>query len=292
MTPDPSHEPAQPEPRDDSVGSSRRRRTVVSFHAHPDDETLLTGGTLAGAARRGHRVVLVTATDGAAGLAADRFHTAAPGGLRERRRDELERAASALGVAHVELLGYPDSGPDRRHAASDSFARADPGAAATRLARILTREGADVLTIYDAHGGYGHPDHIQVHHVGRRAGQLAGTPVVLEATVDRDRLRPVVALLRLDRRLHIPATNDVFSARDALTHRVDVRRDLAAKRAAMTAHASQATAEDGERLLALFLRLPPAVFRLVFAHEWFIQVGRPAGRRLLGDIFASLPAGE
>jgi LmbE family N-acetylglucosaminyl deacetylase len=264
-------------------------RTVVSFHAHPDDETLLTGGTLAGAARRGHRVVLVTATDGAAGLAASQFH-AGRTGLRGRRVDELERAAATLGCARVELLGYPDSGLDGR--AAGGFADVDREAAATRLAEILVQERADVLTIYDRNGGYGHPDHVQIHHVGRRAAQLAGTPVVLEATVDRDRLRRAVALLRLgrlDRRLELPAMQQVFSAGTALTHRIDVRADLAAKRAAMAAHASQATAEDADRSLALFLRLPRAVFRLVFGQEWFVQTDRPAARPLLTDIFASCP---
>ena len=60
-----------------------------------------------------------------------------------------------------------------------------PEVAADALARIVREERADVLTIYDANGGYGHPDHVQVHRVGLRAASLAGTPVVLEATVDR-----------------------------------------------------------------------------------------------------------
>jgi LmbE family N-acetylglucosaminyl deacetylase len=275
-----------------ATGLDPATRTVVSFHAHPDDETLLTGGTLAGAARRGHRVVLVTATDGAAGLAASQFHNGRTG-LRGRRGDELERAAATLGCARVELLGYPDSGMDGR--AAGGFAQADREAAAGRLAQILVRERADVLTIYDKHGGYGHPDHVQVHHVGRRAAQLAGTPVVLEATVDRERLRRAVAVLRLgrlDRRLQLPAMEQVFSAGNALTHRIDVRPDLATKRAAMAAHASQATADDADRSLALFLRLPAPVFRLVFGQEWFVQVGRPPVRPLLTDIFASCARGD
>lgn len=268
-----------------------RPRTVVSFHAHPDDETLLTGGTLAGAARRGHRVVLVTATDGAAGLAASRFHSG-NAGLAVHRMAELERAAVALGGAAVEVLGYRDSGMDGHAGGAGAFARADPEVAAGRLAMILRREQADVLTVYDGHGGYGHPDHVQVHHVGQRAAQLAGTPVVLEATVDRDRLRRAVSVLklgRLDRRLELPAMENVFSARSALTHRIDVRADLAAKRAAMAVHASQASADDADRLLALFLRLPASIFRIVFGREWFVETGRPVTGPLLTDIFASVP---
>lgn len=267
------------------------RRTVVSFHAHPDDETLLTGGTLAGLARHGHRVVLVTATDGGAGLAADQFHNDR-GGLQARRRDELERAASALGVAHVEMLGYPDSGLDggARTGGVGTFARTDPDVVAERLARILRREDADVLTSYDPHGGYGHPDHLHVHRVGRRAARLAGSPLLLEATVDRNRIKLALWLLRmtrLHRRVQLPVSADAFTARSDLTHRIDVRCDLGAKRAAMAAHVSQTTAEKADRLLALFLRLPPAAFRTVFGYEWFVQPGLQPRPRLLEDLFAT-----
>src|SRR3546814_15641773 len=70
-----------------------------------------------------------------------------------------------------------------------SFWTADVEEAAERLAEILRDEQADVLTIYDDHGGYGHPDHIQVHRVGVRAGELAGVAHVFEGTMNRDALR-------------------------------------------------------------------------------------------------------
>jgi LmbE family N-acetylglucosaminyl deacetylase len=267
-----------------------RRRTVVSFHAHPDDEALLTGGTLAKAAAAGHRVVLVTATAGGAGLAASRLR--AGGGLGRRRVGELEKAAAAIGAASVELLGYDDSGMDGR-ASGDTFARADVQSAALRLAAILRREHADVLTVYDRNGGYGHPDHVQVHHVGVRAAELAGTPVVLEATIDRDLLQRAVRLMRTARlgsRLELPPLDHVYAPRSALTHRVDVRRQLPAKRAAMLAHASQATADGMDRTIAFFLRLPPPLFRLVFGHEWFVQRDAMPMRPLASDIFAALKA--
>src|SRR6185436_10456253 len=82
--------------------------TLVSFHAHPDDEALLTGGTLARVAAEGHRVVLVTATAGGAGLSSD--GTGADRSLADHRRAELAVAARALGCARWELLGYEDSG--------------------------------------------------------------------------------------------------------------------------------------------------------------------------------------
>ena len=295
---------------------------MVSFHAHPDDEALLTAGTLARAAADGHRVVLVSATDGASGLAASDLepaedpkatdptdptatHPPAPdptdAGLGARRVQELHRAAAAIGCHDVRFLGYDDSGLDGRAGRPGrSFATADPEEAAGRLAAILVETGADVLTIYDAAGGYGHPDHVQVHRVGTRAAEMAGTPVVLEATVDR---RPLVRALRLVRALGIlrragvdadewsPARFDqAFADPGSITHRVNTRPWAGAKRAAMAAHASQATADEGVRTLAVFLRLPAFVFACVFAHEWFVEKGRPVPADPLDDIFASLRA--
>jgi LmbE family N-acetylglucosaminyl deacetylase len=159
----------------------------VSFHAHPDDEALLTAGTLAGAAAAGHRVVLVFATSGEAGDAdADTLDGAET--LGDRRRAEAMASADALGVARVVFLGYADSGldGDATTDGNDTFVGASPDEAAERLAGILREEGADVLTTYDVNGGYGHPDHKRVHQVGVAAAALAGTPVVLESTVNRD----------------------------------------------------------------------------------------------------------
>ena len=154
---------------------------LVSFHAHPDDEALLTAGTLARAAAEGHRVVLVVATGGEAGLS-----DTAPGAeLAARRADELDRSAAALGCAKVIRLDYPDSGMRNEHRGFASLPVDEP---AERLAGILRAERADALTVYDRNGGYGHPDHVQVHRVGHRAAELAGTRLVLEATVDRTAL--------------------------------------------------------------------------------------------------------
>src|ERR1044072_7500308 len=85
-----------------------RRFTLVAFHAHPDDEALLMGGTLARLAAEGHRVVLAVATDGEAGAAASSYRSA--GRLAAHRRDELERSAAALGCARVVRFGFKDSG--------------------------------------------------------------------------------------------------------------------------------------------------------------------------------------
>jgi LmbE family N-acetylglucosaminyl deacetylase len=265
--------------------------TLVSFHAHPDDEALLTAGTLARAAAEGHRVVLVMATVGEAGLAASADRE--DGRLGERRLAELRDSARELGCARVEWLGYADSGmASDPSGAPGSFADADVEEAAARLAAILDEEGADVLTVYDPAGGYGHPDHVQVHRVGTRAAGLAGTRVVLEATVDRRLLRRALALIA--RLPGIPADfapsrfAAAYSAPEVLTHRVDVRRFARQKRAAMAAHATQAGADTGVRTLAVLLRLPRPVFRWALGHEWYVEHGRTPARPLLDDIFATL----
>ena len=259
----------------------------MSFHAHPDDEALLTGGTLARAAAEGHRVVLVTATAGEGGLAGPDLTR---GGLAGRRIAELRRAAAALGCARVEVLGYADTGSDLRAQRSDGFALLDPAGPAERLAELLREERADVLTTYDARGGYGHPDHRQVHRVGALAAELAGTPVLLQATVDRSRLKRVAQVLAwlpgLSRLVPPDRFAHAYTDRSELTHEVDVRRHLGAKRAALAAHASQAT--GGVRTVALLLRLPRPLTGPVLGKEWFVEVGRTPPARLLDDVFATL----
>jgi LmbE family N-acetylglucosaminyl deacetylase len=263
---------------------------LVSFHAHPDDEALLTGGTLATVARLGHRVVLVTATDGGRGLAGrDDGHGAE---LARRRTDELRTAAEALGCARLVQLGYGDSGLVPDHDDVDAFAHADVELAAQRLAKVLVEEDADVLTTYDPNGGYGHPDHVQVHRVGARAAAIAGTPVLLEATVSADLFRGALRILRVVRdplgRTAPLGTDRVFSDRRAITHRVRVTGAARAKRAAMAAHASQHRADGQVRVLDRFTRMPLPLFALVFGWEWFVEPGRQPHRRRHGDVFASL----
>ena len=267
------------------------RYTLVSFHAHPDDEALLTGGMLARAAAAGHRVVLVTATAGSRGLAGQQDGYGAR--LAEVRRQELEESAQALGCARLVTLGYEDSGLDGR--APGGFATVDIESAAQRLADLLIDERADVLTVYDARGGYGHPDHIMVHRAGVRAAELAATPVVLEATVDAALFGWALRLLRWARHglgQSAPlGSENVFTDRAAITHRVRVTRHLAAKQKAMAAHGSQRRAEGQVRVLDRMLSLPAPLFALAFGREWFVERGRAPGPPL-DDVFASLRDAE
>lgn len=265
------------------------RRVLVSFHAHPDDEALLCGGTLARVAQQGHRVVVVTATRGEAGL------TGAPldgDALAERRDAELAAAARALGVARTVQLGYPDSGLHGEAGGPGAFCRVPVDDAAARLAAVLDQERADVLTVYDPAGGYGHPDHVAVHAVGVRAAELAGTPVVLAATVNRAVVARAVGILR--RLPFAPAGLEparwerAFTAPQDLTHQVDVRPYVRAKQAALAAHGSQQTGGAGVRTVALLSRLPGPLGRRVLGREWFVERGRSPGGPLLDDVFATL----
>ncbi|WP_308258200.1 PIG-L deacetylase family protein [Saccharothrix obliqua] len=243
-------------------------RTCVFFHAHPDDEALLTGGTMARLAAEGHRVVLVVATAGERGLSSAR------GDLGAVRTKEAHASAKALGCARVEFLGYEDSGLD----GSTGFARADVAEAAGRLAEILHEENADLLTTYDPTGGYGHPDHVQVHRVGGLAAELAGTPRVWEATVDRTLLLRGLRLARLARKFDMTPFKSAYTPRAEITHTVNVRRYATQKREALAAHATQTTGGDQTRTVSALLSLPKPLFSLVMGTEWYVERKRLRAR--------------
>src|SRR5690348_7663841 len=148
---------------------------------------------MARAAAEGNRVVLVVATRGELGEHSPDALLAGET-IGDRREAEQLEAARVLGVDRVEFLGYCDSGMNGEptNDAPNSFARADIETAARRLAEILAEERADVLTVYDDHGGYEHPDHVQVYRVGVRAAEIAGTPRVYEATANRDYIQNLI----------------------------------------------------------------------------------------------------
>ena len=243
--------------------------TLVTFHAHPDDECIATGGAMAKAAAAGHRVVLVVATRGERGEVADGFLDDGEE-LADRRVKETVESARILGVSRVEFLGYVDSGMVGTDSNNDPacFWRAPVDEAAERLATILREENADVLTCYDAHGVYGHPDHIQVHRVGVRAAEMAGTPKVYESTFDRDRMVELMKLapdLAADTEVSVP--DDFGVSGDQVTTRVDVSDYLQQKRDAMVAHASQISEQS------FFLKMPPHAFAASFGTEDYILHG-------------------
>lgn len=246
-------------------------RTVVAFHAHPDDEVLATGGTLARLAAEGHRTVVVVACDGSMG-------PARPDGSTPRL-EELRASCRALGVHRVEHLGYADSGhgpllypdpPDRAR-----FARAPLEEATERLAKILREENPEILFGYDPNGGYGHRDHIRVHDVALRAARLTGTPRLLQATAPREPVVRAYKVLRAARLLKPYGEDEVLQAgvpRAMITHRIDVRAYTDVKRAALACHRSQLDGRNrSARLFKLLSRSPKPVFELVFGYEHFVE---------------------
>lgn len=255
--------------------------TAVFFHAHPDDETIFTGGTICRMATEGHRAIVVTATTGGRGhdysgdlLSAD--------ALRDRRAEELRQAASILG-AEIVSLGFPDSGGDGT--AAGGFALLDPAPAADRLAKILVDSAADVLVTYDERGGYGHPDHIQAHIVGMLAAASAGVAEVFWATFDRDRLQSLLALasafgMHVDDEARRWATS-LGVAGSRITTVVDVSGFLDSKRRALRAHATQFP--DSSFLWSM----PDPALDLLLGTEYFIGAsgsggsGQPVGDWLL-----------
>jgi len=160
--------------------TSRRPHTLMTVHAHPDDETIGTGGVMAQAVANGHRVILVTCTGGELGeIVVPELDTAENHRrLAEIRAGELAAAMHDLGVTEWESLGYRDSGMTGTSGNDDprSFWRANLDEAAGRLVWLVRQFQPDVITTYNDFGGYGHPDHIRTHDVAVRAFDRAGDP--------------------------------------------------------------------------------------------------------------------
>ena len=249
-------------------------RTLVFVHAHPDDEALLTAGTMARAVREGNRVVLIVATDGAAGLASSRFSD-----LSSTRLEELHHSAAVIGVSRTENLGYTDSG---LHAEiSDGFAHAGRFTIAKSIAAICNEENADVLVGYDPAGGYGHPDHLQVHRAVRTAAMLCThVPRLFEATLPREPIARAVKIAAAARLTPSDFDPREFASswtpRTQITHRVNVRDYLQQKKRALQAHASQASADGSTRTLAVLTRLPGPLTTLLLGTEFYVEVPHTA----------------
>jgi LmbE family N-acetylglucosaminyl deacetylase len=249
--------------------------TVVFLHAHPDDETIFTGGTIAALADAGHRVVVVFATDGRLGLPVERDVR-----LQAVRTDESHAAGAILGVARVVFLEHADSGLDLDALGDDAFAAVPVASAAAELEAILLDEGAEAIVTYDVGGIYPHPDHLHVHRVARAAAAGAGTATVYEATVDREHLHfvethlvveasgAVPGLLGADPALRMSAWT-IGSPTVIIDLSIDVRPFIDRKRAAMAAHASQITGESSARAL------DDVAFAEVYGTEWYLRSGPP-----------------
>jgi N-acetyl-1-D-myo-inositol-2-amino-2-deoxy-alpha-D-glucopyranoside deacetylase len=234
-------------------------RRLLLVHAHPDDESINNGATMARYAAEGAHVTLVTCTLGERGevIPPELAHLTGPA-LGQHRRQELDAAMAALGVQDFRLLGgagrYSDSGmmglPDNDD--PGCFWRADVDEAAAHLVEVIREVRPQVLVTYDDNGGYGHPDHIQAHRVAMRAVELSaesGRPIpkVYWNRAPRSVVEQSFARLREDLPgLPFAKTADVDDvpgvvADERITTAVDGAAHAAAKAAAMRAHATQIT---------------------------------------------------
>ncbi|MFF3640104.1 N-acetyl-1-D-myo-inositol-2-amino-2-deoxy-alpha-D-glucopyranoside deacetylase [Streptomyces sp. NPDC002564] len=289
-------------------------RRLLLVHAHPDDESINNGATMAKYTAEGAQVTLVTCTLGEEGevipaelarLAADHEDT-----LGAWRVGELAAAMQELGVTDHRFLGgagrYRDSGmmgAEQNHRPG-AFWSADPDEAAAHLVEVIREVRPQVLVTYDPDGGYGHPDHIQAHRVAMRAAELAADPAFradlgAPHTIDKiywnraprsaveERFRWMSGALR-----HSPfdtpgAVADVPGVTDdeRITTEIDGSAHRAAKAAAMAAHATQVTVSGPLFVLSNQLAQP------VFDVEYYELVrGRApaAGAPRETDLFAGL----
>ena len=265
--------------------------TIVFFHAHPDDEALSTGGTMALMAESGHRVILVVATRGEEGEPVKGVLEAGEK-LEDRRSLEVERSAEILGVARIEFLNYRDSGMAESDTTNhpNCFWQAAKEEAVNRLSNILSNEEVDLIVIYDPNGGYGHPDHIQVHRVGTQWAHENNVRLRW-VTLNRDAIRKVVeqavnetteAGKELDEDLakrEERSSEDSFGmAEKDITHAIDVTSVLDRKRAAVAVHASQIASDS------FFVTLGNDQYEKAFGREWFVD---PDASRVVGESLRS-----
>ncbi|WP_178378475.1 N-acetyl-1-D-myo-inositol-2-amino-2-deoxy-alpha-D-glucopyranoside deacetylase [Nocardiopsis flavescens] len=281
-------------------------RRLMMVHAHPDDESIVTGATLAKYAAEGAGVTLVTCTRGEEGevipaglahLAADRDDT-----LGDHRVGELDKACVSLGVRDHRFLGgpgrYRDSGMEGvpSNGRAGAFAGADAEEAAGLLAEVIREVRPHVLVSYDENGGYGHPDHVQAHRITRRACVKAaeravpGTPwqvrklyaiaqpvSVIEASIARlgeeaGPFTPPRAVSDIAR-----GTPD-----ELVTTRIDATAHWASKALAMRSHATQITV-DGARFA-----LSNDIAQEIDAVEYYTLLLGPGRRRPAGEFETDL----
>jgi LmbE family N-acetylglucosaminyl deacetylase len=250
---------------------------LLAVHAHPDDETITMGGTLARYSATGVRTIVVTCTTGDLGEVRDAALEGRAVDVGALRAAELLAATRTLGVGRVVQLGYGDSGmagtPENDR--PSAFCRAHVSDAAARVMEVLQVERPAVMVAYDETGGYGHPDHVRAHEVAV-AAYAATPPAIRPARLFFVRFpltwsRTFVSALRaagIDAPGSAPAGADAgpsvreVGVPDALvTTRVDVSMYVDVKRAALACYASQMPPTHFLR------RMPVALADQLWSHE-------------------------
>lgn len=256
--------------------------TLLLVHAHPDDESISTGGVMMKAKAHGHRVVLVTATRGEVGEIYNMDEAASRPRLGEIRTRELEAAAEVLGVDRLEFLGYRDSGMVDTADNKDprSFHQAPLEEAAARLAVLVREERPEVVVTYGEDGVYGHPDHVKAHHVTNATLDLVASEdwsprklyytaiprSMMEAFVEQ---MPEEAQRAMSGNMRIAGTPD-----ELVTTRVDVHDYVDRKREAFQAHVSQNDPNSW------FATMQDQIYRLAFGTEYYQLARGEAGSEL------------
>ena len=282
-------------------------KSLLLVHAHPDDETINNGATMAKYVAEGARITLVTCTRGEEGevLVPELAHLASShdDALGPHREKELAEAMKIIGVSDHRFLGAPhriwrDSGmmgtePNSR---SDVFWSANIDDAAQELVKIILEIRPDVLITYDTNGGYGHPDHIQAHRVAMRAAELAraagwAIPKIYWNTIPRSVIEEGIAEMKKigSDFMGVEKAEDFpFAQPDELvTTVVDGGSFVEKKMAAMKAHSTQISV-DGP-----FFALSNNLGLQVFGNEYYTLVhGEKSGpfddQGRETDIFAGL----
>jgi len=272
-----------------------RPLVLMAVHAHPDDEATSTGGVLARYSAEGVQTVLVTCTDGGCGDGPGGVKPGQPGhdpaAVAASRAAELRESARILGIAHVEQLGYADSGMMgwATNEAPHAFWNTPVDQAAQRLAGLMRHYRPDVVVTYDEYGFYGHPDHIQAHRVTMAAVEATGIPAkVYWTTVPRsafEQFRKVFAEFApegAEPPEPDPDGPQIGLPDDEVTTWVDVAAFADAKYDALAAHASQ---EEN----ILFLRMGRQRFAELMGVETFVRVRDSTGAAVPeDDLFAGL----
>ena len=256
----------------------------MAVHAHPDDESIGTGGILAKYAAEGLTTAVVYGTRGEAGeILNPEFEAPEPGmSITDIRMQELKEALKVLRVQSTHFLEYRDSGINAsgKHQHPDAFIHADPGEATKRLVRIIRKVRPHIMVTYNENGSYGHPDHIMANRVTLQAFDAAGNP---EFTADQD-LEPwqpsklyytaiPLARLRLFHQMALARGEDpgfdpeVLGTPDQeLTSIIDVRKYLSQKLNALFCHQSQIGPDS------FFKRVPEELREEAFGFEYFVCV--------------------
>jgi N-acetyl-1-D-myo-inositol-2-amino-2-deoxy-alpha-D-glucopyranoside deacetylase len=263
---------------------------LLLVHAHPDDETIDNGATIARYVASGAQVTLVTCTLGEEGdiLVPELVHlgSAHEDRLAERREVELKGAMSALGLSDHRLLGgagrHRDSGmmDSASNTRPGCFWRADVHEAARHLVEIIREVRPQVMVTYNPDGGYGHPDHIQAHRVAMRAAELAGddgysssghaphaVSKIYWNCFPRMAARAGIEALRAhgSTPFELPASEDEINAVDDsfATCAIDGSGYVGLKTEAMRAHATQLGVSGG------FFALSNGIGRLIAGIEYY-----------------------